>query len=498
MIFNLKNIKHSTPNIVFICLVFVIQFSDQTANGQPLLGDGKTYVVCLTDAEGIVIACDNRTLPGSDILVTDENNITDHDMTVSSVVESRIDNTEAGASNYTATDNVAVSGADQTLDLPVFGEVTCNPGYYIVVVSCVMCLPGKYSPAATSLGCLSCGPNQWSGSGASACSSCTTCLAGTFLSSQCTSISNSVCSSCPANSWSGSGDSVCTANAGFYNLDAPANLKAYYTFNQGAFLQDVTGITGNLVASSSSPTSQASGAFGATSYSAVLTGSSNQFFTLPQFMLPNEFSICSWFWISPSITRNWNRIWDFGVGIKSNVLGTVYWTTNDLRLDVYRGDTWIGSTLLTNGAQTVSTWRHVCMTLSGNIQRAWLDGVSTSFTMSVTRNVTETFTTNFIGKSSWANDSPWWGAIDDFRIYHKALTNTEVAALYAFRGDTRSPMIFLPCTADRCTTPVCGTNQYLSTGLVCTPCAVCENSGFFKSGCGGSSAGTCERCINTS
>jgi hypothetical protein len=102
---------------------------------------------------------------------------------------------------------------------------------------------------------------------------------------------------------------------GFYNLDDSVNLKAYYTFNPGAFLVDGTGITGSLTASASSPTAQASGPFGADSNSVFLTASTSQFFTLPSLTLPDAFSVCAWFWISPSMVRNYNRIFDLVLAI---------------------------------------------------------------------------------------------------------------------------------------------------------------------------------------
>ncbi len=40
---------------------------------------------------------------------------------------------------------------------------------------------------------------------------------------------------------------------------------------------------------------------------------------------------------------------------------------------------------------------------------------------------------NFIGKSAFAPDPYFDGLVDDFRIYNRALSPTEITALYAFR-----------------------------------------------------------------
>ena len=175
------------------------------------------------------------------------------------------------------------------------------------------CQAGTYSDSTVTV-CTACAVGTYASTTGT--SACTACSAGSYM----TSTGFTVCTSCPANSWSTGGTGKCTANLGFYNLDDTANLKAYYTFNPGALLQDGTGTTGSLTPSASSPTSQASGPFGDNSNSAFLTGSastspsSNQFFTLPSLTLPDAVSICSWFWVSPSITRNWNRVFDFAVG----------------------------------------------------------------------------------------------------------------------------------------------------------------------------------------
>ena len=356
--------------------------------------------------------------------------------------------------------------------------------------SCTTCSAGTYSTGTgmiTSATCQQCSAGSYSAAGVSACTPCT---AGTYTGMS----ASSACTPCPANSNSGSGVSVCTANTGYYNMDT--NLKAYYTFNPGELLRDTTGVTGYLMASASSPTSQATGPFGVSSYSTFLTGSAstvaanNQYFTLPSLTLPNDMTICAWFWISPSITRTWNRIWDFGLGAGTdNVFATVYGATSDLNAGVFRGTTRIAENPIfwwTNGA-SVSTWKHTCLTLSGTAGNFWLDNSPKTFTMTDSRNAAVVLTSNYIGRSNWVADYYWYGAIDEFRIYTKALSSSEVSALYSFRGDTYSPMIILQC-------PPCPSGQYgacLSSGaLSCTSCS----AGSFSTGTGMITVATCQQC----
>ena len=361
------------------------------------------------------------------------------------------------------------------------------------------CQAGTYSDS-TVTACTACSAGTYASTTGT--SVCIACSAGSYM----TSTGFTVCTSCPANSWSTGGTGKCTANQGFYNLDDTANLKAYYTFNPGALLQDGTGTTGSLTASASSPTAQASGPFGDNSNSAFLTGSSNQFFTLPSMTLPNAMSVCSWIWISPSITRSWNRIWDFANGAaSSNILGTIYHTSNNLYFEVYGAEVTLGAATVTNGAETTSVWRHVCMTLSGASVVAFFNGSPTSSTLSNPRAASVTVSSNYIGESNWAADNPWFGAIDEFRIYHKALTSAEVTALYNFRGDTYSPMIMLACPnpcsagtyggctssgAQSCTGCPAGSFSTGTGVLTSSACVSCLAGKFFAASAGG----TCTNC----
>ena len=375
---------------------------------------------------------------------------------------------------------------------------------------CITCPAGTFSAAAGSTVCTQCAAGKFStGSGAVAEGTCQPCLAGMYAAFA----ASTTCKSCPANSWSIMESKKCTANAGFYNLDD--NLRAYYPFNEGAFLTDVSGVTGNLVASPNPPTQQASGPFGEGSFSAYTNASMSQFFTLPSMSLPDDTSICSWFWISSSMARSWQRIWDFGAGAPyNNIVASVNADTNDLMFRVYRLTALIGSFSIPNGAESNNTWRHLCMIISlaedwpKSTMTAWLDGNTSSITMSQRKVRTMTLTLNFIGRSNWPGDPTWWGAFDEFRIYNKALTATEVAGLNAFRGDTATPMIILacphPCPAgtfggclgnghQNCFACAVGT---FSTGTgqtspnVCSSCA----AGTFSTALGANSSATCSAC----
>ena len=424
-----------------------------------------------------------------------------------------------GAGKYSASNGSITSAACVSCGAGTYSNsgasacAPCREGTYLTGMggnssdSCVACPAGTYSNttgATASSVCIRCGAGTFSNvSGAVTNGTCSACSIG-FYSGR---TGASVCTSCPANSWSSAvGARTCTANLGYYNLDD--SLKAYYPFNPDSFRTDVTGITGSLTASASSPTSQASGPFGASSYSAYLSKTGPQFFTLPSLTLPNDMSICSWFYISTGIDRAFNRVWDFGIGSASdNILCGIYPSSNNLIAIVKKVATDIGTSTIVNGALDTEAWKHICLTITGTTANLRYNSGSNGFTLSSARNFNSLLTTNYIGKSNWA-DGPWHGAMDDFRIYTKALTSTEVAALYAFRGDTYSPMIILACptpcasgTYGGCTsngTQACtacsagtfSTGTGMLTVAACTQCGAGTYAGVLSSACASCSAGT--------
>ncbi|WP_175411858.1 immunoglobulin-like domain-containing protein [Streptomyces sp. TRM64462] len=86
------------------------------------------------------------------------------------------------------------------------------------------------------------------------------------------------------------------------------------------------------------------------------------------------------------------------------------------------------------------TWKHLDYTLSGGTAVLYEDGVEVARNANVTLTPGAigggTTTANLIGKSLYAADKPFKGRIRDFRIYDRALTPDETAAL-AVPANTR-------------------------------------------------------------
>ena len=101
-------------------------------------------------------------------------------------------------------------------------------------------------------------------------------------------------------------------------------------------------------------------------------------------------------------------------------------TTNNLQFRVYNGTTSINS-YITNFTITTGVMYHMCFVhLSTGVQKAYINGALTqSFSGSwVMDNVSTIW--NYVGKSSYTGDGKFSGYIDDFRVYNREITLSEV------------------------------------------------------------------------
>ncbi|MBV5276774.1 hypothetical protein JZU56_02805, partial [bacterium] len=267
---------------------------------------------------------------------------------------------------------------------------------------------------------------------------------------------------------------------------------AYYPFNPTNFLGDVSGKLGPLT-SPSLPTSQTSGPW-TNSNSALFVQASSQYLKLPAMTLPDPFTVCHWYYITTGMTRLWNRLWDFGTDFQKNqVLSYMLDSSNHLRVAVYsgaNGNSFYGpgseaTALVNNGLAETNTWCHICLGTNGRRFVLWKNDVlliDDATGLSAARTVLS-MANNYIGADQGLS-AYWGGAFDEFRIYNRLLTNSEVSAVYNFRGDTNTSTMALSCSPTcsgtgvdgRCTptgTPVCcAPGQYFveGTSTACQPC----------------------------
>ena len=144
----------------------------------------------------------------------------------------------------------------------------------------------------------------------------------------------------------------------------------------------------------------------------------------------NDFTIAGWIRIDASST--WSRIFDFGTGTTNYMFLTPVSGNNTIRYAIKVNG---GAEQQLNSSLSLGTgeWRHVAVTLSGTAATLYIDGVSagTNNNMSFKPSGLGITDKNYIGRSQFSADPYLNAAVDEFRIYNRALTASEINTVYA-------------------------------------------------------------------
>ncbi len=180
-----------------------------------------------------------------------------------------------------------------------------------------------------------------------------------------------------------------------------------------------------------------------------LDGSGNAYATLPTGIVStlNDFTISTW--VKMDGLGSWMRVFDFGTGGTQYMFLTVQAgtsTVNGVTSPIVRYAIKNGG-----GEQTVSfnyplqlnSWTYFAVTQSGNTASLYINGALVSSNTGVSikpSHLTPAGTTtgtnlNYLGKSQF-NDPLFKGAIDDFKIYSRALSTSEIASAFSSQSIT--------------------------------------------------------------
>lgn len=200
-------------------------------------------------------------------------------------------------------------------------------------------------------------------------------------------------------------------------------IQAHYEFEGNA-----NDSTGNEHASISGSPSYSSGSVG----QAVSLNGQNDYITLPDNLATSDdITISAWvFWRGGN---SWQRIFDFGSNTNSYMMLTPSSNANKMVFAITTGSYMEEQTLVSESLP-LQQWTHISLTLRGNTAKLYING-NLRVAGHIYANPSDLFDTalsqhNYIGKSQFASDPMFNGALDDFRIYNYALTDTEVASLY--------------------------------------------------------------------
>jgi hypothetical protein len=238
---------------------------------------------------------------------------------------------------------------------------------------------------------------------------------------------------------------VCTGHVGLdagSGLDAGLSreLIAYYSCDQvsGVTLGDGSG-DGKDAALYGSGYGPGAGKIGG---ALKLSGSGSSYAALPTGFLSAacEATIASWVYVNPPPDAGplyWARIWDFGRDTSVYMFLTPTNTVSgNLRFAITVAGNVVGKEQILDGTAPLPTgkWTHVAVVLGPDGGALYVDGAKVVSSLAVTLRPADLgiTTNNYIGRSEFSQDSYFDGAIDDFRVYGRALSPDEIKALVDF------------------------------------------------------------------
>lgn len=148
----------------------------------------------------------------------------------------------------------------------------------------------------------------------------------------------------------------------------------------------------------------------------------------------SDFTIATWvYWNS---ARTWERVFDFGSGTKQYMFLTPRNNNGVAQFSISTTHGWDSQIISSNAALPAGQWVHVAVTLSAGVGTLYVNGnvVGTNTEMSFAPFRLDGTSQNWIGRSQWSADPYFKGRIDDFRIYHGALSAAKIAGLVSGRG----------------------------------------------------------------
>jgi hypothetical protein len=164
---------------------------------------------------------------------------------------------------------------------------------------------------------------------------------------------------------------------------------------------------------------------------AVSLCGTNEYVTLPAGIVSglHDFTVSAW--VNPRADTAWSRVFDFGTGTGVYMFLTVSAGGGPVRFAITTGGSGAEQQLnAPSGQLPLNTWTHLAVTLSGTTGTLYINGnpVATNTNMTLNPSSLGNTTNNWIGKSQFG-DPNLNAAVDDFNIYSRALSASEVATL---------------------------------------------------------------------
>jgi hypothetical protein len=164
---------------------------------------------------------------------------------------------------------------------------------------------------------------------------------------------------------------------------------------------------------------------------AVLLNGSDAYVDLPAGILNGATSFTIATWVRVDTTTTWARVFDLGGGTGSYLFLTPRSSAGTARYAITTGGAGAEQQINAPAALPTGTWTHVAVTHTGNLGVLYVNGaeVARNSALTVRPSALGSTTQNRIGRSQYAGDPYLAAAVDDFRIYSRALSASEVSQL---------------------------------------------------------------------
>jgi beta-galactosidase len=154
----------------------------------------------------------------------------------------------------------------------------------------------------------------------------------------------------------------------------------------------------------------------------------------------NDFSIACW--VNLNSLDTWSRIYDFGGDTDVFMMltpasGNTGYPYFCITISGNDGEQGLDGT----SALPTGSWQHLAVTKSGSTGILYINGQEVDRNTGMTLNPADlgNTTNNYIGRSQWSNDPYLNGEVDDFVVYNRAISASEVADLASSHGSTPEP-----------------------------------------------------------
>lgn len=172
-----------------------------------------------------------------------------------------------------------------------------------------------------------------------------------------------------------------------------------------------------------------------------------QYVSLPNGLLSGVDDFTISVWVKLSGNPAWARIYDIGNGLPDPQNRFMYLTTSGFSDDMpdgihassYGGSMTNESVIATKTYLPLNVWKHLALTGSGGSRKLYIDGFPVMSIESgpaiAPREMEPISPVSWLGKSRFTADAGFPGVMDEFRIYSRVLTASEIADLAWPKGD---------------------------------------------------------------